>query len=504
MSKLNVIAFFPVFVLASCSDSDQAPAPPPSNTPPAFTSAASANTAEGSSGSFYTASANDADGDPLTFSVSGGGDAVFFSITPAGALSFVEPPEFERPRDTDRNNIYRLTISVSDGAAAQTLAVDVTVTDEPEPYRLTRVAAGLAAPLFLQGRPGEGDVFVTERAGVIRLLNPQSGVVDPTPFLDISSSVGVAGEGGLIGFAPAPDYAASGIIYVHVTNLGGDSEIRRYTRSATDPDTADPASEEIVLTVAQPADNHNGGWIGFGADNLLYIALGDGGGGGDPFDNGQDIDTLLGSVLRIDPSGDDFPGDASRNYAIPGDNPFVGVAGADEILAIGLRNPYRAGFDRATGDLYLGDVGQSDIEEVSLIENADLSGRNFGWPAREGTQMEQGPDDPSFTAPVIEYAHGGGPREGRSITGGYAYRGPIAALSGRYFFADFITGNVWSVPVDEISQGETIPSSDFILETDALAPDAGSLSSIVSFGEDNAGNLFILTIGGDVFQIVPA
>jgi glucose/arabinose dehydrogenase len=326
--------------------------------------------------------------------------------------------------------------------------------------------------------------------------------VAATPFLDISASIGTAGEGGLIGFAPAPDYATSGHIYVHVTNTAGDSEIRRYTRSTGNPDVADAASMQLVLRVTQPASNHNGGWIGFGADDLLYIAFGDGGGGGDPFGNGQNLDTLLGSLLRINPSADDFPGDATRNYAIPAGNPIVGVAGEDEIFAYGLRNPYRSSVDRDTGDIYLADVGQGDIEEVDLVPSG-VGGLNFGWPVREGTQTEQGADSASFTPPALEYGHGTGPRQGRSITGGYVYRGPISALDGRYFFADFISGNVWSVPVADITQGQTISSDDFILETDVLAPDVGSLSSIVSFGEDNEGNLYILTIGGSVFRVEP-
>ena len=257
------------------------------------------------------------------------------------------------------------------------------------------------------------------------------------------------------------------------------------------------------MRVTQPASNHNGGWIGFGADGLLYIAFGDGGGGGDPFGNGQNLDTLLGSLLRINPTADDFPADATRNYAIPASNPFVGIAGEDEIFAYGLRNPYRSSVDRSTGNIYLGDVGQGDIEEVDLVPSS-VGGQNFGWPVREGTQTEQGADSPSFTPPVLEYGHGTGPRQGRSITGGYVYRGPISALDGRYFFADFISGNVWSVPVGDIAQGQTISSDYFILETDVLAPDVGTLSSIVSFGEDNGGNLYILTIGGSVFRIDPS
>ncbi len=490
--------------LAACSE--ETPPPPPGNVAPVFSSAATANAAEDSAGAVYTATATDADGDAISFSIAGGADASLFAITNDGALSFSDAPNFERPRDAGRDNVYDVTIRASDSFAQSVdLALQLTVTDlDNEPYQLTRVATGVAAPLFLIGRPGENDVFIAEREGVIRLFDPATGVVGATPFLDISADVGTAGEGGLLGLAPAPDYETSGEFYVHITNNVGDTEIRRYTRFTFAPNAADPASEELILTVAQPADNHNGGWIGFGADNLLYIALGDGGGSGDPFNNGQDNNTLLGAILRIDPTTDGFPTNASRNYAIPPGNPFASSSGADEIWAFGLRNPYRSSFDRDTGDLYIGDVGQGDIEEIDLVPDGDNSGLNFGWPRREGTQREQGSDSPNFTNPVTEYAHGSGPREGNSVNGGYVYRGPIAALQGRYFFSDFISNNVWSIPVSEFSQGDTISSDDFIIETDVLTPDAGALDSMVGFGEDNDGNLYILTIGGDIFRIDPA
>lgn len=494
-----------LLIIAACSgDSSPAAPPPATGSAPVFSSSATASAAEDTSGAVYTATATDSDGDTVTYSISGGVDAAVFSISADGALSFSASPNFERPRDAGLDNIYDVIVRASDGANSTDLAVAITVTDGPEPYRLTRIASGLAAPLFLIGRPGENDVFVTEREGVIRLLDPATGAVDPTPFLDISTTVGTVGEGGLLGMAPAPDYESSGVFYVHVTNNSGDTEIRRYVRRSFAPDSADPASEDLILTVAQPADNHNGGWIGFGADGFLYIALGDGGGGGDTFGNAQDTDTLLGAILRIDPSSDDFPGNAARDYAIPTGNPFASAPGADEIWAYGLRNPYRTSIDRDTGDLYIGDVGQSDIEEVDFIAAGDNSARNFGWPVREGTQTEQGADNPGFTPPVLEYDNGSGARRGRSINGGYVYRGPIAALNGRYFFSDFGEPNIWSVPTSEIVQGATISSDNFIIETNVLAPDAGSLSNMVGFGEDNDGNLFIMTIGGDIFQIVPA
>lgn len=493
-------------LIAACGGDGDSAAPPagggaPVNRAPGFTSPASVDVAENSVGIFYTAAASDPDADALTFSINGGADAADFSITPAGALSFVAPPDFEAPADSDANNIYSLTLQVSDGAATATLDLVVTVTDLAENYTVRRVTAAASAPLALAGR-ASGDVLVAERAGRIRILDPATGAFNATPFLDIATTVGTAGEGGLLGLALAPDYTVSGTFYVHLTNTLGDTEIRRYQRSAGDPDIADPGSGDVIFTVPQPDTNHNGGWIGFGQDGFLYASLGDGGGGGDPFNNGQDPDTLLGSIIRIDPSSDDFPGDSARDYAIPAGNPFAAGGGAPEIFAYGLRNPYRASFDRTTGDLYIGDVGQGDIEEIDLIPSG-VGGQNFGWPLREGTQTEQGPDSPSFTPPIAEYGHGSGPLQGNSVTGGVVYRGPVAELQGQYVFADFISDNIWSFPVSAVVQGATLPSTSFIIRNGVFTPDAGALDGIVGFGEDVDGNLYILTISGSIFVIEP-
>lgn len=437
----------------------------------------------------------------MTFSILAGGDAEDFSITSGGALSFAAPPDFEAPADADNDNVYSLMLQVSDGAAVATLNLTVTVTDLAEAFSVRRVTAAASAPLALVGRAG-GGVFVAERAGRIRILDPATGVFNATPFLDITTTIGTAGEGGLLGLTLAPDYAATGDFYVHVTNTVGDTEIRRYRRSAGDPDLADAGSVNVILTVPQPDTNHNGGWIGFGQDDLLYVSLGDGGGSGDPFSNGQDVNTLLGSIVRIDPSSDAFPGDPDRDYAIPVGNPFSAGGGAPEIFAYGLRNPYRASFDRSTGDLYIGDVGEGDIEEIDLVP-AGIGGQNFGWPVREGTQTEQGADNAAFTPPVAEYGHGSGPLQGNSITGGFVYRGPVTELQGQYVFADFISDNIWSFPVSALTQGETLPSSSFVIRNSEFTPDAGNLEGIVGFGEDETGNLYILTISGSVFILEP-
>jgi hypothetical protein len=486
-------------IAAACSNS------PDVNRAPHFTSPSSATVTENTAGVVYTATASDADGDNLTFSLTAGVDFTLFTITSAGAVTFNDPPNFEGPHDANQDNVYEMQITVTDGTASATLFITITVTDSPEPYRLRRVASGLSAPMFLTGRPGESDVFVIERAGRVRLLDPATGAIAPTPFLDISVDVGTLFEGGFLGFAPAPDYAVSGVFYVHITNTLGDTEIRRYVRSAGDPNLADPGSGDLILTLDQPAGNHNGGWIGFGPDGFLYVALGDGGGSGDPDGNGQNVNTILGAILRIDPSGDDFPADDDRDYAIPPDNPFASGGGAPEIWVYGLRNPFRASFDPDNGDLYIGDVGEQRQEEVDLVP-AGESGLNFGWNIREGTLSFTGPFSSDYTQPVTKYDHGSGPRQGNSITGGHVYRGPIALLNGRYFFADFISDNIWSVPISLFVRDgiEVLPESAFSLENSPLTPDAGSLTSIVSFGEDNDRNLYIVSLGGDIFRIEAA
>jgi hypothetical protein len=509
MRILTVLAGFAALgVVSGCSGGDDTNPPPmgggPVNSAPAFTSGASASIQENTVGAFYTATATDANGDTLTFSINGGADAALFSLSGA-ALSFVSPPDFETPGDAGADNVYNISLTVSDGSTSVTLTLSVTVTDLAENFVVRRVTNSASAPLSLVGRIG-GDVFVGERSGVIRIMDPSDGSFTPTPFLDISASVNTNGEGGLMGMALAPDYQTSGTFYVHITadDSGAPSglrnEIRRYQRSSGDPDIADAGSGDVILTIQQPDTNHNGGWIAFGADGFLYISIGDGGGAGDPFASGQDADTLLGTILRIDPLSDDFPGDTERDYAIPAGNPFSGGGGAPEIWAYGLRNPFRVSFDRNTGDLYIGDVGQATLEEIDLVEPGD-AGLNFGWSVREGTQMFSGPDDPSFTPPIAEYGHGSGSRQGNSITGGFVYRGPVASLQGQYIFADFISGNIWSFPVSAISQGATLSSDSFILQNTAFTPDAGTLTNVVGFGEDVAGNLYILTISGSIFVV---
>ncbi len=480
--------------------------PPAANRPPAFTSPATANVPENSTGTVYTAAASDPDGNALTFSLSGGADRARFSITSAGALSFVDPPDFEAPDDADGNNVYLVQISVSDGTTSVTLDLAVTVTNVgPDGFRVTRVGTGFSGPIDIAALPdGSGRMLVVERAGRIRILNPTSGAILPTPFLDIAAQVSTNGERGLLGLTLAPDFQTSGTFYVFLANLAGNIEVRRYRTLAGNRDQADPASADLILAIPHPGfSNHNGGWIAFGPDGFLYLATGDGGGSGDPNGNGQNRNSLLGKILRIDPAGDSFPADPDRDYRIPAGNPFADGGGAAEIWAYGLRNPFRASFDAATGNLWIGDVGEGAREEVNLMRAGD-GGANFGWNVVEGTQNYTGSPQAGFTLPVTEYSHGSGPRQGRSITGGRVYRGPVEGLRGQYVFADFISGNIWSLPVRWVSLGTTVSSDRFFLRRTDFTPNAGNLGNIVAFGEDVAGNLYIVSLGGDIFRLEAA
>ncbi len=476
---------------------------PQPNRAPAITSPAAANAPENSAGTVYQATATDPDGNPLVFSLSGGADRAAFAISAAGALSFATPPDFEFPADGDQNNVYLVQLSVSDGMTSAVLDLAVTVTNVgPDAFRVTRVSTGFANPAYLTGVPdGSGRVFVVELLGLIRILNPATGAIAATPFLDVSGEITTVGERGLLGFAPAPDFTTSGTLYVFLTGPGGQIQIRRYRTLPGNPNQADPASGDIILAIDHPLTNHNGGWLDFGPDGLLYMGVGDGGGGGDPPNNAQNTNLLLGKILRIDPRTDSFPADPLRDYAIPAGNPFAsGVAGRPEIWAYGLRNPFRASFDPITQNLWIGDVGQNAREEIDLMRPSD-GGANFGWRIMEGTAVFAGPVVPGLTPPVAEYLHGGGPREGNSVTGGVVYRGPVEALRGQYIFGDFVNGNLWSIPIARVAIGTTIPSSQFILRRADFTPNAGAVTNPVSFGTDQAGNLYIVDIDGEIFRI---
>ncbi|MGD8817492.1 MAG: PQQ-dependent sugar dehydrogenase [Acidobacteriota bacterium] len=356
------------------------------------------------------------------------------------------------------------------------------------------VATGLAQPLFVTAPVGDARLFIVEQVGDIRIL--ADGVLRSSPFLNLRGQVRAGGEQGLLGLAFAPDYAASGLFYVNYTDVDGDTVIARYSVSA-DPNVADAGSREILLKIEQPFANHNGGMLAFGFDGYLYIGMGDGGSADDPGNRAQNDATLLGKMLRIDVSGG--PG---SGYAIPPTNPYAGgVLPLPEVWAKGLRNPFRFSFDRVMGDLYIGDVGQREREEVDVAPRDDAGGRNYGWRLMEGFACfipASGCNDGSLTLPVHQYTHAGGRC---SITGGYVYRGSIAAIFGHYFFADYCSDEVFSFVWD--GGGGVAELTD---RTAELAP-PGGFRAITSFGEDGNGELYIVQFGtgattGEVFRIV--
>lgn len=357
----------------------------------------------------------------------------------------------------------------------------------------TRIATGLTQPIFVASPPGDLDrMFVVSKTGVISIFDLGRETLKPTPFLDVSAQISTTGERGLLGLAFDPDFKENGFFYVNLINLERDTEIRRYQVSPTS-NVVDPDNYTMVMTVDQPEGrtNHKSGWLGFGPDGMLYVPLGDGGGSGDPLNNAQNPDVLLGKMLRLDVSADQFPGDPSRNYTIPDDNPFVGATqGADEIFALGLRNPWRPSFDRGAGTLYIADVGQGRFEEI----NIGTSGANYGWKLYEGNSAYSSgtPTIGDLTFPVHVYDHS----VGESITGGYVYRGPSEGLHGHYFFADFVLGGVFTLHRD---------GGDWTVQdrTGQIVANAGTIDNPSSFGEDAQGNLYLVDYDGDIFRLTP-
>lgn len=325
---------------------------------------------------------------------------------------------------------------------------------------------------------GSGRLFLVEQTGRVRVIS--DGMQLQAPFLDIRDRVSEGGERGLLSLAFAPDYASTGHFYTWYTDLAGATVLSRFKVSAN-PNLVNPASQEILLTVSQPFGNHNGGRILFGPDGYLYVGLGDGGGAGDPGGNGQWMQTLLGKVLRIDVDP------SQGTYAIPADNPFVGDANArDEIWAAGLRNPWKMSFDRMTGDLYIADVGQDAWEEVNFQPAASIGGVNYGWATMEGSSCfeSQNCSQTGLTLPVAEYSHS----VGCSITGGEVYRGSAYPdLDGLYLYGDFCSGRIWGLNRNGNDwQMQELADTSF---------------NITSFGEDEAGNVYLAARNVGVFLI---
>ena len=353
----------------------------------------------------------------------------------------------------------------------------VTIKAEP-------VVTGLSSPVDItHAGDSSGRLFITLQGGRVVIFDGVQ-ILSP-PFLDINSLVSSGGERGLLGAAFHPNYVGNGFFYVSYTDTAGDSVIARYSVSL-DPNRADPTSGVILLTIPQPFSNHNGGQLHFGPDGYLYIGIGDGGSGGDPQNNGQDLGTLLGKILRIDV-------DSGFPFTVPPDNPFVGVVGArEEIWSFGLRNPWRFSFDRLTGDMFIGDVGQNSWEEVDFQPASSTGGENYGWRLMEGNSCFNPAincNNGTLTLPILVYDHS----VGCSVTGGYLYRGSKNPnLNGLYLYGDFCSGLIWGAQEDGLGGWNTT----VLLDTNF---------SISTFGEDESGEIYFAHLSatdGTIYQVV--
>lgn len=366
---------------------------------------------------------------------------------------------------------------------------------DAQPITRQRVAT-ISSPLFAAAPPSDpGHLYIVRQSGRIEVLDLATNTLNTTPFLASLPGLVSGGEAGLLGLAFDPNYAANGYFYIYYT-VNGARLVERRTRSAADPLVSDPASAFAVLPLTAPVANHNGGWLGFGLDGYLYISVGERG----LSSNAQDItDNLFGKILRIDPSGDDFPADTARNYRIPPTNPFVGITGDDEIWCYGLRNPWRCSIDSANGDLYIADVGSATWEEVNVIP-AGVGGQNFGWGCREGfAPVGSCPDSPAYTPPLFVYGHTAvvGPlyQTGIAIIGGPVYRGAaIPSLQGRYLFSDH--SRDWLIGA-RIQNGAVVSVANYTCELNLTG-----FNSILGYGTDAAGEVYICSSSG-VDKIIP-
>ena len=352
----------------------------------------------------------------------------------------------------------------------------------------SRVARNLSNPVFItHSGDGSGRLYIVEKGGRIKIL--QNGTLRSTPFLNLSAKVSSGSEQGLLGLAFHPSYVDNGKFYVNYTNTSGDTVIAEYTRSSANPNVANPTGSTL-LAIDQPYSNHNGGMLAFGPDRYLYVGMGDGGSSGDPGNRAQSLNTLLGKILRIDVDNEA----GGKKYAIPPGNPFAGVSGLDEIWSFGLRNPWRFSFDRRTGDMWIGDVGQNRYEEINrspAVNGVDAGkGLNYGWRVLEGNACfnpSSGCNKAGKSPPMAVYSHS----SGCSVTGGYVYRGlAYRGLVGGYVFGDFCSGRIWALR----AHGPAAQAPVLMADTNL---------SISSFGEGPDGTIYVTDLAsGDIWAIV--
>jgi glucose/arabinose dehydrogenase len=402
-----------------------------------------------------------------------GGEAAPSAVPQAGAPTLAVPTPTAAPQPGAPTTAAQPRPS--------TVAQPAPAGDSDAAIALREVTSDVSRPLFVtHAGDDSGRLFVIEKGGTIAIVS--DGRRAPVPFLDITTLVDSgASERGLLGLAFHPAYEENGRFFVYYTAKNGDNTVARYQVSG-EPDAADPASGVVLLAVPDPAPNHNGGMLAFGPDGYLYVGLGDGGSGGDPWGNGQNRDALLGKLLRLDV-------DTGDPYGIPPDNPWPdGGEGRPEVWAYGLRNPWRFSFDRATGDLFIADVGQNAYEEINFQPSGGAAGLNYGWNLREAAHCFRGQacETAGLVDPIAEYAHD----EGCSVTGGYVYRGAaFPSLQGSYIFGDYCSGTIWSLRQDAPGQWERREILD-------------SGMRISSFGEDEDGELYLTNLGGGLYQVI--
>ena len=384
-----------------------------------------------------------------------------FSDSIAATITPLSPPQVDSVPSTDTQPV----------PATQTSVTTANSFPNPNDYQWTPIMSDLDRPVDVQSSfDGTGRLFIIEKYGVIRVYQNEQ-LLDES-LINIDDRVDDwSNEMGLLGLAFHPNFEQNGFFYVNYTGDGGHTRISRFTANGN---IADPASEKILMVIDQPYPNHNGGAVVFGPDGYLYLGLGDGGLAGDPHKNGQDINALLGKILRIDVDNGD-------PYSIPADNPF-----GNEVWAYGLRNPWRIAFDPANGDLYIGDVGQGEKEEIDYLPAGSAGGANFGWSIMEGSIGYDGEPQPGLLLPVAEYSHSD-PYEGCSVTGGYVYRGSMPEWSGVYFYADYCTGYVWGL-LNVNGQWQ----KQRLFETGI---------TITTFGQGQNGEIYLASDNGSVYTL---
>ncbi|MFS2108391.1 PQQ-dependent sugar dehydrogenase [Sphingomonas sp. Sphisp140] len=523
-SLLAGAALAPMLFLTACdgggSNGGGSPTPTPTTTPtptnsaPVFNSATAVSVAENTTTYFYTATSTDADGNTVTYSINGGADAALFQIDATGHLSFRSAPDFEAPRDADRNNIYQVTIAASDGTASATLALAVTVTDSTTgSYHVRQLHVGFNKPTNLVQMPGRDDaVFVTQKNGYVngmgisqRILG--TGLADVSLFLDLRSEVSTDADGGLIGITADPQFEGNGYIYVALTTPAHNLEVRRYRTYAGTRAIGDPSSADVILSVPTPDNNFTGGWIGFGPDGYLYVTTGS---GPNPGSNPND---LFGKVLRIDVRSDAYPADPLRDYAIPADNPFATAGGRPEIWALGFRQPRRAAFDSLNGNLYVSDwgapVGGFFEPEINMIRPQDKGLDFTPWRERLGSSA---PLPAGQFYPLFRLGYGlssPSPADQLTLATGPVYRGPIESLQGKLFYGSYVqrllaTRNAALFAQNTVSPEDVYPQTIFPTTTLPVNnTDAAPIDLVYAFGEDGKHNLYILQPNGKVLIVEP-